>query len=36
MVIKLKSIGLDDKSLWKILALRDYIYHVGRSPLLPR
>ena len=28
----MKSIGLDDKSLWKILALRDYIYHVGRSP----
>ena len=31
-LLKLKSIGLDDKSLWKILALRDYIYHVGRSP----
>ena len=31
-LLKLKSIGLDDKSLWKILALRDYIFHVGRSP----
>ncbi|RCK57264.1 putative serine/threonine-protein kinase VPS15 [Candida viswanathii] len=30
-LLKLKSIGLDDKSLWKVFLLRDYIYHVSRS-----
>ncbi|KAG5419725.1 VPS15 [Candida metapsilosis] len=29
-LLKLKSIGLDDKSLWKILVLRSYIYRISR------
>ncbi|KAI5968595.1 VPS15 [Candida margitis] len=29
-LLKLKSIGLDDKSLWKALVLRSYIYRVSR------
>lgn len=30
-LIKLKSIGLEDRDLWKVFILRDYIYHVSRS-----
>ncbi|EMG45713.1 hypothetical protein G210_4074 [Candida maltosa Xu316] len=30
-MLKLKSIGLDGKSLWKVFVLRDYIYHISRS-----
>lgn len=29
--LKFNSIGLEDKELWKIFAIRDYIYHVSRS-----
>ncbi|KAI5964510.1 VPS15 [Candida theae] len=29
-LLKLKSIGLDDKSLWKVLVLRSYIYRISR------
>ncbi|ODV69597.1 ARM repeat-containing protein [Hyphopichia burtonii NRRL Y-1933] len=30
-ILKLKSVGLDDKDLWKVFALRDYISHVSRN-----
>ncbi|KAK6203410.1 uncharacterized protein RJT21DRAFT_119569 [Scheffersomyces amazonensis] len=33
-VIKLKSIGLDDKDLLKLFILRDYISHISRTPKL--
>ncbi|KAI3402920.2 VPS15 [Candida oxycetoniae] len=29
-LLKLKSIGIGDKSLWKLFVLRDYIYRVSR------
>lgn len=29
-LLKLKSIGLDDKSLWKVFVLRSYIYRLSR------
>lgn len=31
-LLKLKSIGIDDKSLWKLFVLREYIYRVSRTP----
>ncbi|KAG7665620.1 VPS15 [[Candida] subhashii] len=30
-LIKLKSLGLDDRSLWKVFIMRDYIYHISKS-----
>lgn len=30
-ILKLKSVGLDDKDLWKVVALRDYISHTSKS-----
>ncbi|ODV81831.1 ARM repeat-containing protein [Suhomyces tanzawaensis NRRL Y-17324] len=30
-LIKLKSVGLEDRDLWKVFVLRDYIYHVCRN-----
>lgn len=30
-VLKLKSVGLNDRDLWKIFILRDYIYHSSKS-----
>lgn len=29
-LLKLKSLGLDDKSIWKVFVLKDYIYHISR------
>ena len=30
-LIKLKSVGLEDKGLWKVFILRDYIFHIAKS-----
>lgn len=30
-ILKLKAVGLDDRDLWKVVALRDYISHISKN-----